>query len=162
MFLALGADHPLSNASSISMGDLRDQPFLLMALRCTFLNPSSRQLLESKDYHPVSHRSSPSSCRPAILGRHLSALSFVPAYMTGIHASRITYRRFEPAAQITMEAVTAHRTAEISASALNLRQLALKILGEAPKTRRRKELVPSTIPPKFRPSKPWISSVPLG
>ncbi len=141
MVLALPRTHALARSRSVSLRALENEPLILISHGNTehSLQLSLTEACSKLGFAPRILQTSPEFMLALNLVASGLALTFVPAYMTTVHAEAISYRRIEPSANITMETVVASPAASTSAAVANLLAVASEVFGVK---RRKQTLTP--------------------
>ena len=141
MVLALPRMHALARSKTVSLRALENEPLILISHGNTehSLQLSLTAACSELGFAPRILQTSPEFMLALNLVASGLALTFVPAYMTTVHAEAISYRRIEPSANITMETVVASPAANTSAAVANLLAVASAVFGE----KRRKQTLTS-------------------
>ena len=131
MLLAIPRMHPLAKCQTIPLDALEDEPFILISHGNTehSLQISLTEACRELGFAPRILQTSPEFMLALNLVASGIALTFVPAYMTNIHAEAIVYRKIEPFVDITMETVIASPTGSTSAAVANLRTVASAVFS---------------------------------
>ena len=126
MLLAIPRMHPLAKNQTIPISALEDEPFILISHGNTehSLQISLTEACKRLGFAPRILQTSPEFMLALNLVASGLALTFVPAYMSNIHAEAIVYRGIDPSADITMETVIASSAASTSAAVANLHEVA--------------------------------------
>ena len=129
MLLAFSSDHRLSNQATVSLQDLEDEPFLLISHGDTVhsLESALSAAFQKLNIAPQIAQTVPEFMLALNLVASGIGVTFVPTYMSSIHANRICYKPLTPAVDVTMETVIALRQKEVSEAAKNLALLAQEL-----------------------------------
>lgn len=137
MVIALPRKHALVRGKTVPLRALENEPLILISHGNTEHSLQSRltAACSKLGFAPRILQTSPEFMLALNLVASGLALTFVPAYMAGVHADAISYRSIEPSANIKMETIVASPVGKTSAAAANLLEVASAVFAEEQPTK---------------------------